>query len=80
MGFGIPLGRWLRGPLREWAEELLDKGRLHREGYLNPDGVRMKWEEHLKGASDWQGMLWNVLMFQAWLETERNHATAVSRY
>ena len=49
-------------------------------GYLNPDGVRMKWEEHLKGASDWQGILWNVLMFQAWLETERNHATAVSRY
>lgn len=68
MGFGIPLDNWLRGPLRAWAEELLNEGRLRREGYLHPEPVRKKWAEHLSGRHDWQYQLWDVLMFQAWLE------------
>jgi len=67
MGFGIPLDSWLRGPLREWVEELLAPGRLHREGFLNAALVREKWTEHLSGKKNWQYHLWDVLMFQAWL-------------
>jgi len=66
-GFGIPLGEWLRGPLRDWAEELLDADRLKREGWLHPDPIRKKWAEHLSGAISWEYLLWDVLMFQAWL-------------
>ncbi len=66
-GFGIPLGDWLRGPLRDWAEELLSEDRLRREDCLNPDPIREKWTEHLALKRNWQYLLWNVLMFQAWL-------------
>lgn len=67
-GFGIPVGQWLRGPLREWAEALLDEGRLLQEGYLNPAPIRTTWAQHLSGRYDWTPRLWSVLMFQAWLE------------
>jgi asparagine synthase (glutamine-hydrolysing) len=67
-GFGIPLGQWLRGPLRDWADSLLSAERLAREGWLKPAPIREKWEEHQSGQRDWQYLLWNVLMFQAWLE------------
>jgi asparagine synthase (glutamine-hydrolysing) len=67
-GFGIPVGQWLRGPLREWAEELLDEQRLQREGYLHAAPVRLLWKEHLSGRYDWTAKLWSVLMFQAWLK------------
>ena len=68
MGFGVPLDAWLRGPLKGWAEALLDEGRLKREGFLNPAPVREKWNEHLTGRRNWAYHLWGVLMFQAWLE------------
>lgn len=68
MGFGIPLGEWLRGDLRDWAEDLLDEGRLHREGYLRPEPVRECWRQHLEGSGDYGYQLWDVLMFQAWLQ------------
>jgi asparagine synthase (glutamine-hydrolysing) len=68
MGFGVPIGTWLRGPLRAWAEELLDTSRLKREGYFSPEHIRQKWNEHLSTQYNWEYFLWNVLMFQAWLD------------
>jgi len=70
MGFGIPLDSWLRGPLREWAEDLLAEDRLRKEGYLDPVYIRTAWRKHSAGQASYGYRLWSVLMFQAWLENE----------
>jgi|SaaInlStandDraft_6_1057023.scaffolds.fasta_scaffold17679_2 asparagine synthase (glutamine-hydrolysing) len=70
-GFSAPVGHWLRGPLREWAEDLLDEDRLTKECYLNSKHVHRIWRQHLSGKYDWSTKLWTVLMFQAWLS---NHS------
>ena len=67
MGFGIPLGTWLRDPLRDWAEGLLAPDRLRKEGYLASEPVARLWAEHQSGRCDHEYELWDVLMFQAWL-------------
>jgi asparagine synthase (glutamine-hydrolysing) len=70
-GFAIPIGQWLRGSLRYWAEDLINEQRLLSEGYLQPAPIRLAWTEHLSGKRDNTAKLWSVLMFQAWLE--KNH-------
>jgi asparagine synthase (glutamine-hydrolysing) len=78
MGFGIPLNEWLRGPLRDWAEALLDQRRLSEEGYLRPEPIRRTWGAHLSGRVDMQYQLWGVLMFQSWLEQYGSPSAAVA--
>jgi asparagine synthase (glutamine-hydrolysing) len=70
MGFGMPVQEWLRTPLRDWAESLLDDARLRREGVFDAATVRVRWEEHRKGERNWHYPLWDVLMFQAWHERQ----------
>jgi asparagine synthase (glutamine-hydrolysing) len=67
MGFGIPLDAWLRGPLRDWAETLLDPASLRAEGFFDVPEVRAKWDDLLSGRGDWKYYVWAVLMFEAWL-------------
>jgi asparagine synthase (glutamine-hydrolysing) len=74
MGFGIPLDSWLRGPMREWAEALLEPRRLREEGFFDPTAVREKWNDHLCGRGAWQFHLWDILMFQLWWERQNSTA------
>lgn len=70
MGFSIPLDEWLRGPLRDWGENLLAEDRLQQEGYLNPVPIRAAWLKHQVGSANYGYRLWSVLMFQAWLQEQ----------
>jgi asparagine synthase (glutamine-hydrolysing) len=70
-GFGVPIEAWLRGPLRDWAEALLDERRLEREGYLQPVPIRAMWHAHQSGRVNMEHHLWDILMFQSWLEAQQ---------
>ncbi|MBN1574888.1 MAG: asparagine synthase (glutamine-hydrolyzing) [Deltaproteobacteria bacterium] len=70
MGFAVPIDTWLRVELREWGESLLSEKRLMAEGFFSPAPIRKRWEEHLSGRWNWQHHLWDILMFQAWLEVQ----------
>ena len=67
MGFEVPIGLWLRGPLKDWAGDLLNSDRLRREGWFDADVITRQWEAHLAGKGNWGMQLWPVLMFQSWL-------------
>jgi asparagine synthase (glutamine-hydrolysing) len=79
MGFGVPIDRWLTGPLREWAEALLDARRLRDEGIFEPSLIRQAWDEHCSGQRRWHYLLWDVLMFQAWHEDQAARSAAAAR-
>ena len=72
MGFGIPLAEWLRGPLRQWAEDLLTEESLNSSGFFNVLSVRKQWAEHVNQSRNHQYSLWNILMFQAWFQSSVN--------
>jgi hypothetical protein len=78
VGFAIPIDEWLRGPLRDWAEDLLAERRLREEGWLNPLPIRSKWLEHLSRRHNHAYRLWNVLMFEAWLEQNAKSPTVAA--
>ncbi len=73
-GFGVPMADWLRAPLKVWATDLLTRQRLVDDGYLEPTAILNMLDDHLKRRADWSAALWNVLMFQSWLETRRKRA------
>jgi asparagine synthase (glutamine-hydrolysing) len=70
-GFSVPVDAWIRGPLREWAEALLDPVRLHNEGTFNSKPIRQIWDEHVNGVKNHNSLLWDILMYQAWHEAQR---------
>jgi asparagine synthase (glutamine-hydrolysing) len=70
-GFALPVGEWLKGPLRSWAEDLLDPQLIRSQGWLNADAIETRWREHLSGRRDSAPALWAILMFQSWLEAQR---------
>jgi asparagine synthase (glutamine-hydrolysing) len=77
-GFGIPVGQWIKGPLRAWAEDLLDPGAMRADGWFDPDIVQRRWRDHLSGRRDSTPALWAILMFQAWLREQRGSAAAAA--
>lgn len=74
MGFGVPLVQWLRGPLREWAEDLLSEDRLERDGFFYAEPIRRRWQQHVSGQCNWSDSLWVILMFQAWLHMDHSRS------
>jgi asparagine synthase (glutamine-hydrolysing) len=74
-GFGVPIGEWVRGPLREWAEDLLAPMRIRAQGLLDEERVAALWQSHLEGRTSAASGVWSVLMFQAWLATQSNDSS-----
>lgn len=70
MGFGVPIGDWLRGPLHDWAENLLEEKKMIQSGYFQNVEIQKKWREHLSGEKNWHYYLWDILMFESWREEQ----------
>lgn len=70
-GFGVPIGEWLRGPLRDWADDLLSKSKIDSQGLLYSEPIADIWEQHLSNKNDWSDQLWGILMFQLWMENNK---------
>ena len=70
MGFGIPLGSWLRGPLKDWAGDLLSQNTIKNQNYFEYGPIEQCWKEHLSGKHNWSTSLWSILMFQEWLSNQ----------
>ncbi|MDQ3030797.1 MAG: asparagine synthase (glutamine-hydrolyzing) [Myxococcota bacterium] len=77
-GFGIPIGDWLRGPLRGWAEGMIDPGAMRSDGFLDVAAVQGTWADHLAGRTDGSARLWSVLMFQAWRGADASQVPSVT--
>jgi len=77
-GFAIPVGAWIKGPLRHWAEDLLEPGAMRADGWLDPDVVQRRWHDHVSGRRDSTAAIWAILMFQAWLRAHRAAAAAAA--
>jgi asparagine synthase (glutamine-hydrolysing) len=75
-GFGIPVGEWIKGPLRPWAEDLLDPNTMRDQGFFDPDIVQRRWRDHLAGRRDSTAAIWAILMFQSWLEANSGTSAA----
>ena len=73
-GFSMPMNEWLRGDLRDWAEDLLDSSRMRQQGYFDPDRIHDRWRDMLGGRRNASGTMWAILMFQAWLRDVKNGA------
>jgi len=71
MGFAVPVGEWIKSPLLDWAESLLDKNKMQQQGFLNVNYVHRLWEQHKSNQVDHNFFMWKVLMFQAWLENNQ---------
>jgi len=78
MGIGVPIDSWLRGAMRDWAEDLLSETRLRQDECFNPAPIREAWRDHLSGRRNHQYLLWNVLMFQAWRAAQRDQRSALA--
>jgi asparagine synthase (glutamine-hydrolysing) len=70
MGFGVPVGSWINGPLKDWANSLLTEEKLNREGLLNTKLIRDRWLAHQNGSANWDSFLWSVLMFMQWMDSQ----------
>lgn len=79
MGLDVPTGSWLRGPLRPWAEDLLNEQRLRREEFLDPQIVRQLWLQHQRGDRNWNHQLWDILMFESWVDATPQAPASTAR-